>query len=410
MAGIEKFDVTDPNPTHLVIELFGGDNNLSDYILEDLQEMAAGNKGRFVVLALADFLGDGGQVIELSRTKGLRVLENTGEINTGDPETLAAFIARALVTYKDVPHVALGFWDHGSGVFEENDPNEKELSRALSHVSRRSVSRSLPARHLFVAQGAIAADEHLRAMLHDKTQGDLLTNYEAYGVVRAALERASFTRKLDVIFSDTCLNGMVEVLDQFKEFATVVVGSEELEPGDGWDYERLFRMMSDKPPASATAWGEIAVAAFETGYRHRPNQFPCTLAAFRSENDVTKTFGELVAALAPAGKDGFRLVNGARATTQGFAQMDTYDIRDFAKQVADASDGDINKAATKLAKAVDDACIRSAALGDDVGDAHGLAFWFPSNRRAFKDTAGTYRRLAFDESVHWADYLATHLL
>jgi hypothetical protein len=90
--------------------------------------------------------------------------------------------------------------------------------------------------------------------------------------------------------------------------------------------------------------------------------------------------------------------------------MDTYDIRDFAKQVADASDGDINKAATKLAKAVDDACIRSAALGDDVGDAHGLAFWFPSNRRAFKDTAGTYRRLAFDESVHWADYLATHLL
>src|SRR5437773_3313396 len=159
MAALQRFDVTEPKPTHLIIELFGGDNNLSDYVLEDLQEMAAGNKGNFVVLGLADYLGDGGQVIELSRAKGLRVLETPGEINTGDPETLAAFIARALVTYPDVPHVALGFWDHGSGVFDENDPNEKDLSRALSHVARRSVSRSIPARHLFVAQAAIAADE-----------------------------------------------------------------------------------------------------------------------------------------------------------------------------------------------------------------------------------------------------------
>jgi Clostripain family len=410
MATIAKFDVTDPKPTHVVIELFGGDNNLSDYILEDLQEMAAGNKGSFVVLGLADFLGDGGQVVELSPAKGLRVLETPGEINTGDPETLAAFIARALVTYKDVPHIALGFWDHGSGVFQENDPNEVDLSRALGNVSRRSVSRSLPARHLFVAQGAIAADEHLRAMLHDKTQGDLLTNYEAFGVLQSARDRAGFKRKLDLIFSDTCLNGMVEVLDQFKDFATVVVGSEELEPGDGWDYERLFRMMSKDPPADAAAWATTAVDAFEAGYRHRPNQQPCTLAAFASENHITAAFGELVTAVTPGGRDTFRLLNDVRSRSQGFAQMDTYDIRDFATRLAAEAKGATKSAATKLAKAVDDCCIRSAALGDDVADAHGLAFWFPSNKRAFNDTAGTYRRLAFDKSVHWADYLATQLL
>jgi hypothetical protein len=54
-------------------------------------------------------------------------------------------------------------------------------------------------------------------------------------------------KKVDLIFSDTCLNGMIEVLEQFKEFAEVVVGSEDLEPGGGWEYHEWFGLMSDSP-------------------------------------------------------------------------------------------------------------------------------------------------------------------
>ena len=64
-------------------------------------------------------------------------------------------------------------------------------------------------------------------MLHDDTNGGVLTNYEAHGVLKAAFSRAGMEgKKVDLIFSDTCLNGMIEVLEQFKEFAEVVVGSE----------------------------------------------------------------------------------------------------------------------------------------------------------------------------------------
>ena len=52
---VQPYAVSDTNVTHVVIELFGGDNNLSQFVLEDLQEMAAGNSGRFAVIALADF-------------------------------------------------------------------------------------------------------------------------------------------------------------------------------------------------------------------------------------------------------------------------------------------------------------------------------------------------------------------
>ncbi len=407
-ATVEPYDVVATDATHVIIELFGGDNDLNDFVLEDLQEMAAGNRGPIAMIGLADFSGEGARVIELAGTDGIRTVTEVGEIDTGDPETLADFIARALVSYPNVDHRALGFWDHGTGVFKETDDNEITLDRSLRSVSRRSRSRSEPARRLFIPKARVASDAKARAMLHDYTSGGVLTNYEASRVVDVAMKRAGFGGRFDIIFSDTCLNGMIEVLDQFRPFAEVVVGSEDLEPGDGWDYERFFRLMSDEPPADADAWGAIAVTAFEEGYRNRPNQHPCTLAAFRTDNEITKAFAGFVKA-APDDRAGFRMLNGIRAETQAFAELDTYDIKDYAARVSQETDGSLKDAADELITAFDAACIQRTALGDDVQNANGLAFWFPSDKREYSKTAGTYRRLEFDQAAKWSAYLDTYL-
>ena len=97
MTEIKPFAVRDSDVTHAIIQIFGGDNNLSRFVPEDLQEMASGNRGRFAVLALVDYASKGGSVVELSPRAGNHVVEELGEINTGDPETLATFLARALV-------------------------------------------------------------------------------------------------------------------------------------------------------------------------------------------------------------------------------------------------------------------------------------------------------------------------
>ncbi len=404
---IKPFAVSTTDVSHVVIELFGGDNNLSDFVDQDLEEMARGNKGRFAVIGLADFAGAGGQVVEISPTKGKRVLEEVGEIDTGDPETLATFLARALVTYEKAPHRALGFWDHGTGVFDEEDKHEVVLPAALQKAAPEAGNRSIPARRLFIPRHK-AAQAEVRAMLHDNTSGGVLTNVEAAGVLRAAFARAGQTRQLDMIFSDTCLNGMVEVLDELEPFAQVVVGSEELEPGDGWDYERLFRTMTKQPPATAAAWGRIAVDSFKAAYVDRPDQFPCTLAAYRSTNTIPARFADLVGAVQPLGGDGFRNLSFIRMESQGFAQRDTYDLRDFAEHVV-MELPDAATQATALIASLDKARIRSAALGPKVRDATGLAFWFPSDKGAYADTEETYRKLDFDLNTHWADYLSTFL-
>ncbi len=410
MLEIKPYPVDLTDITHVIIEIFGGDNNLSSYVLEDLQEMAAGNSGPLAVIALTDFAYEKASVKVLMPGAALRTVEHLGEIDTGDPETLAAFLARALKTTEQVPHIAIGFWDHGSGVFNEDDPNETYLDRsprAARYLPRHLRSRSKPARKLFVSPSKLAAQPRMRAMLHDDTNGGVLTNYEAHGVLKAAFNRAGRQdKKIDMIFSDTCLNGMIEVVEQFKEFAEVIVGSEDLEPGDGWEYQELFQLMSTSPPTNASDWGQQAVDAFKQGYLHRPYQHPCTLAAFKTDSRLTAEMRSLILSLSQNGQMGIQAVKLAIADTQSFNRYDSFDIRDFAvKLSSNTNSGDIEAACQRVIEAFDEACIHSIALGSQVQNARGLAFWYPSTKYAFDDVLETYTKLNFDIETSWSKYL-----
>ena len=414
MSEVAPFAIRDREVTHVIIEIFGGDNNLSPFIVEDMQEMAAGNRGPFAVLALADYADRGGVVVELSPRAGNHVIEDLGEINTGDPETLATFLARALVTYGPEVRKAIGFWDHGSGPFDEQDPNQTVLERRLNSLPRYRRGPSRPSRTLFVRSARLMANPSARAMLHDDTNGGVLTNLEAEGVLKAAFGRAGMTGdKVDLIFSDTCLNGMIEVAEQLKDYATCIVGSEELEPGDGWEYHEWLGRMSDDPPADADRWARQAVEAFGAGYAERPDQYPCTLAAFRSGNQITDRFAELVQALDACGDNGFAWVLTARSRAQSFtSDKDSSDLKDFALRLAKAAAGEtsVRTAAEALAAAIDEAAVHSVALGPTVPRASGLAFWCPATAGSLKADIETYANLAFDRKTGWSRYLEARFM
>jgi hypothetical protein len=413
MTEIKPFAVRDRDVTHAIIQIFGGDNNLSRFVTEDLQEMASGNRGRFAVLALVDYASKGGSVVELSPRAGNHVVEELGEINTGDPETLATFLARALATYGPDVRKAIGFWDHGSGPFDEQDANQIVLERRINTLPRYRRGRSRPARKLFLRSARLMADGRARAMLHDDTNAGVLTNLEAEGVLRAAWRRAGMTGKVDLIFSDTCLNGMIEVTEQLKDYATCIVGSEDLEPGDGWEYHEWLSRMSDNPPADAEQWAKQAVEAFGAGYEGRTGEYPCTLAAFRSESQVTAAFKQVVDALKTRGEDGFSWLLRARSSAQSFTNdKDCFDIKDFALCLAKvaARDTGIARAAQDLAAAIDAAAVHSVALGPTVRKATGLAFWCPGSSSSFNADVETYAHLAFDERTGWSRYLADRFM
>jgi hypothetical protein len=386
---IQPFQVTAKDAELVIFMMFGGDNNLSRFVAEDLDEMARGIGGKVAAVRI-------------------QTLEDWGEIDTGDPETLCRFLTRALITY---PHArkAIGFWDHGTGVFDETDATEKFLTRSVNSVARAERSRSYPARRLFFPKDKLAKEVSTRAMLHDETNGGILTTMEAGKMIGAAFQRAGQQGKIDLIFSDTCLNGMIEVLDELGRYATCVVGSPELEPGDGWDYQRWMALIASQPPATPEDWGRTAVQAFSTGYEKQTSMHPCTLGAFRTEHQMTAAFKNLMDVTRGQGAmEAFFLLDHGRAKSQGYAKRDTYDLKNFAERVAATSQTGkpaLAEAARNLSAACDAARVHWCCHGSTVTDSYGLAFWFPSSRSTYNRDITTYSRLSFSTQSGWGDFL-----
>ncbi len=406
MKPFTPFQSRMPDAEYVIIELFGGHNNLSSFVYEDLQEVAAGIRNSRIALIGLTAVGDKpGAVVEVAPSTGIQLVEDYGQIDTGDPEILMHFVARALMTYPNA-RKAIGFWDHGTGIFDEADQNEKILSRG---VAREDRSRSRPARRLFFPRAKLNRDPATRGMLHDDTTGGVLTNLEAGAMLGRAFKEAGQNGKIDLVFSDTCLNGMIEVLDEIGTYANCIVASSDLEPGDGWDYRLWTTRTSDNPPATAEQWGAQAVHAFKEAYEPHPRKHPCTLGAFRSDHQITEAFTRLIAAARQdGGFETFFFLDHARAKSQGFAQRDTYDLRDFATKVAEltaSNKPNLAAAARDIITAYDAARIESCALGDMVRNSTGLAFYFPSSISQMRRDIATYERLAFSRKSGWADFL-----
>ena len=129
---ITPFAVSETNVQHVVIELFGGDNNLSSFISDDMREMQSGAHGPIAMLGLADYQNAGGRVVELSPSKGLRVVEKLGEIDTGDPDTLATFLARAMLTSLTSPIAPWASGTTGQGSSTRTTPTPSSSTRGTS--------------------------------------------------------------------------------------------------------------------------------------------------------------------------------------------------------------------------------------------------------------------------------------
>ena len=70
------------------------------------------------------------------------------------------------------------------------------------------------------------------------------------------LSRVWSDAKIDVIGFDACLMAMLETAYALRDSGSVMVASEELEPGDGWSYDNFLRRLSPTPPApTPPGWG-----------------------------------------------------------------------------------------------------------------------------------------------------------
>ena len=176
----------------------------------------------------------------LYNSEGLQLLEEQETANMGDAQTLYDFLAFANANYP-ADKVAVTFWNHGGG----------------------SVS------------GA-AFDE-----IHDLDSLDLAEMYQAFDAIWPA---DTENPRLELVGFDTCLMATVDVAAVFQNFARYLVGSEEVEPGNGWYYTGWLGALAEKPDMNGEELGIAICNSYYEGCEAVGTQDQTTL----SVTDLTK--------------------------------------------------------------------------------------------------------------------------
>jgi cysteine peptidase C11 family protein len=342
--------------------------------------------------------------------------ENLGpEVDSGSPQTLVDFV-RWSKSKAPADRYALIIWNHGSGW----DP--LDFDELYAHVKSAGVSaRELDARassqlgrSLFrptIETALTRPDARLRAIASDDGTGHSLDTIELGNVLSET--HAILGQPLDLLGMDACLMSCLEVAYQAEKDVRAVVSSEELEPGDGWPYERILADLRSNPTQDGAGLGRVVVKRYVESYKHAESQWPVTMCAVHSAGiePFADALDTLTMALRRAIKeddvDATRLLRAHTRSTR--FDGDLVDLRTFCEQLrAQPLESAVKNAAKKVLDALKpggDFVVANANLGDSVEHCGGVTAYLPPPT---DEISPYYKDLRFAQRHGWDEFLRSY--
>jgi len=421
----DVFQLEQVEPTELadwtVMVYMAAENNLEKFAIKDLNEMEeVGSSDKLNIVALIDrwdgyhWVYKDGQVVRersssdytghdnWTDTRVYRILQDDSddinseiiakdmEINSGDPKNLENFIQMVANRYPARKYLVV-VWNHGGGI-QGIAYDDKE--RYDGHISAKALG--------------VAFNNAVNRIINRNR-----------GLV-------------DMVGFDACLMNMYEIANELsRNQVETMVGSEELEPGDGWPYDEFLEYLRDRVDqgrdVSGTALAREIVDDFIDSYKGWFFDFvggrQATLSAvslYPTSNfdSVNSKIDELID-LILEDKDNFLKLHDAAKKTQKYDFWTYYvDLIDFMRKIEDEFDGKISEKAGELISQ-----IRSTGMifanethGKTVEDSNGLSIYFPLYRRRYRgDTpylirsynrdSAKFTALHFGRSTKWKDMI-----
>ena len=324
-------------------------------------------------------------------------VQDIGEADMGDGAVLKAFVDWAKANYP-ARRYFLEIWDHGQGWRVMMSSSVEEFRAAAPTQTRRAAT--------------------FRSVSVDDTNGgDQLYNRK--------IQDALSGYGLDVIGFDACLMSMVETAYALRGVAHVMVGSEELEPGEGWKYDDWLKRLEASPSMDAAALGSLLVGSYKKTYG---DQSPTTLSAvdLSQAEDLAGAVSALGDQLENELQKNPKAVVNARARCSVYAPNTFGNHRDYFQHVdlghfCDQLHGlDNNRAlqdaAVRVRSRLDKCVLANYASKLRMGrfGSTGLAIYFPQSGAIYKNDPyqeNGYEKdndkfpVEFVQRFHWADFL-----
>jgi hypothetical protein len=289
-----------------------------------------------------------------------QAIEDLGATNMGDAQTLVRFVDWGRRTYPS-KRTMLVIWNHGQGWRAPEEAGMPTPSEPVApHAAHRYVS-------------------------NDDDTGDKLYNRAIQDALTTHLAGA----RLDVVAFDACLMAMLETAYALRGVAKVMVASEELEPGNGWNYTRWLKpLLAKKGAVDAAELGSLLVQGMKEEYG---DDDATTLSA--CDLDRTAPLATAVTAFAAAAEPllaaKLAAFKAARAACTNYAPgypMHSIDLGRYMQQIADGPfdaalkgrAGDVLDRLKALVVANYASKLRQGGYGSN-----GLAIYFPATAAAY---------------------------
>ena len=352
-----------------IMVYINADNNLDAAGIDDINEMEAvmnlpDNVNVVVQIDRSDYYSYGdwsetrrGLITpDSDRYEISSELESIGEQNMGEAATLTEFINWSKENYT-AENYSLVIWDHGGGL--------------------------------------------------DGISWDESSDYDNLSIddVTQAISAAELGDSLGMVGFDACLMALAEVGYDLSELTDVVVASQQIEPGDGWDYTGWLEELADSNGyIDAEDLAEAVIDSYDDFYNGGYTQSAVITREYENLKQAIDNFAHTVLNNA-SDADWQGIVQARNAAPEHDWQLpDQRDLRGFMQSIAHNNnyiiDQSIQDAASQVINAVDETVIDQV---DGLGYG-GIGVYLPSSNSTVH---GDYNenQLSFLTDNAWDDFI-----
>jgi hypothetical protein len=282
-----------------ILSYIQADNNLYDYVLQDISEMSVvGSNENVTILAQIDTPENNGTwryKVEKGKVELEAHLQNEMGVKPGQELQDAA--GWAFKTYP-AEHNMLVLSSHGYGII---DPQMRKM---------------------------------MRSILFDDTQNSYLGNQQL-ATAMSSIKTNILGKNLDILGMDACLMAMLEIGYQVKESVNYLVASEESEAAQGWCYSDFLTSVASGY-CSPTTLASCIVSSYGDFYENKNSYYTQSAVDLANMGLVKDNINQVVTALNDCKSlQRAKVINAikrARRKSLQFSVSDYIDLHSFYSQ------------------------------------------------------------------------------
>ena len=301
------------------------------------------------------------------------VVHNPGLVDMGKYQNLVEFVRWAKENYP-AKHYFIDVWNHGTGW-------RKRFAYLKGDFGAKDIS------------------------LDDRFHSQITTMELGLAMSEIA---TMLGQKVDIYGSDACLMAMAEVAGEMKDSVRVFIGSQEVEPGEGWPYEKFLGPLVANPMMTAEELAVVHAREYLAAYSGGVfGEQEVTMSAFNLENweayeKAMAAFSAELKAAPPAERA--KMITAAN-NAQGYYVSDYRDLIGFLDNMATANITGVNAATISTLRSSAEALVLTNQVSDSYSASHGLSVWMPTSRYTYTAYESKYAPLAFNKATAWGDAL-----